>query len=318
MKLSRNFILTIALTITFISPISAFADEIVAKVNKTELKNTDLENELSRQLGDQKASVPQEQIEMFRTQVLDRMIERELLYQAAVEKKYIPSNEEFSKVYQSLTERMGSEESLSSSLKENGMTLSEFKEGLKKDVAIRDYLDKEVLPQIKVEETQLKEIYEQNKQAFVQPEQVRARHILIKVEENADEATKKAAKDKIEALHTKLTKDKADFAALATENSDCPSSARGGDLDFFGKNQMVEPFSNAAFALEVGQISAPVETSFGYHIIKVEDKKTEGSLSFEEVKPELEKQITMQQQQEKLTAHLAELKAKAKVEVITK
>ena len=91
-------------------------------------------------------------------------------------------------------------------------------------------------------------------------EKIRASHILVKTEEEAND------------LLAKLN-DGADFGELAQEYSLCPSKRDGGDLRFFGRGMMVKPFEDAAFALEVGQISAPVETQFGWHLIKLTDKK---------------------------------------------
>ena len=117
------------------------------------------------------------------------------------------------------------------------------------------------------------------------PEQVRASHILIStkpIDPNADPNQAKAqAKDKAEELLKKV-KDGADFAALAKENSDCPSNAQGGDLGLFPRGQMVKPFEDAAFALKVGEISDLVETQFGYHIIKVTEHQDPNQITFRE------------------------------------
>ncbi len=89
---------------------------------------------------------------------------------------------------------------------------------------------------------------------------VRASHILVKTEDEINDLVQKLA-------------DGADFAELAQEYSLCPSGRQGGDLGFFGKGMMVKPFEDAAFALEVGEVSAPVETQFGWHLVKLVDKK---------------------------------------------
>ena len=91
--------------------------------------------------------------------------------------------------------------------------------------------------------------------------QVKASHILVQTEEEA------------KALLKQIKEENKDFAQLAAEHSLCPSGANGGDLGFFGKGQMVKPFEDAAFATEVGEISAPVETQFGWHLVYVTDKK---------------------------------------------
>jgi peptidyl-prolyl cis-trans isomerase D len=136
-----------------------------------------------------------------------------------------------------------------------------------------------------VSESDLQNTYNQNKSRFTEPEQVKASHILIKPRgEGDDEKRFEEAKNVIQALYEKA-KNGEDFAKLATENSeDTGSAANGGELGYFGRNQMVKPFEDAAFSTEVGAITEPVRTSYGYHIIKVEDKKAEKVKSFDEVK----------------------------------
>ena len=129
--------------------------------------------------------------------------------------------------------------------------------------------------------------YEDNKQQYSTPEQVRASHILLKTEGKDDAAVKKQA----EELLAKV-KSGADFAKLATEFSqDDASKIKGGDLDFFGKGQMVPEFDKAAFSMKPGEISDLVKTQYGYHIIKVTDKKDATTKSIDEVRAQIEDQI---------------------------
>ena len=136
--------------------------------------------------------------------------------------------------------------------------------------------------------------YEDNAQQFSTPEQVRASHILLKTE-GKDEADVKKLADDLAAK----AKAGADFAALAKEHSEDESnSATGGDLDFFGRGQMVPEFDNVAFALEPGQVSDPFKTSFGYHVVKVADKRAATSRPLEEVRAQIEDQLKWQRAQD--------------------
>ncbi|MDG9926777.1 MULTISPECIES: peptidylprolyl isomerase [Pseudomonas] len=134
-------------------------------------------------------------------------------------------------------------------------------------------------------ETLAKERYLANKESYRVPEQIRAEHILIA---SGDKRTAEEAKQLAEKLHKELLAG-ASFADLAKEKSDDTSSgAAGGDLGFFTRDKMVKPFADAAFALKApGDISAPVQSPFGYHIIRLVDRKKEGIKTFEEVKPAL-------------------------------
>ncbi len=108
-------------------------------------------------------------------------------------------------------------------------------------------------------------------------------------------------------------KDGADFAELAKTYSTCSSKERGGDLDFFDKSQMVPEFSQAAFARKPGEISDVVETKFGYHIIKVTDRKEAGVRSFEEEKPNIVKNLEARKKQTFTRSYVESLKSKAKI-----
>lgn len=140
-------------------------------------------------------------------------------------------------------------------------------------------------------------------------EEVKAAHILIRATAGDDKASK-AAEDKIKAVIARLNKGE-DFAKVAGEVTEDPSGkANGGDLGYFTKDQMVPEFANVAFSLEKGKISAPVKTQFGWHVLKVEDKRTKPKPSFEDVKPQVEQFVARKAQAEFVT----KLRADAKIE----
>ena len=135
--------------------------------------------------------------------------------------------------------------------------------------------------------------YKDNQQQYSTPEQVRASHILLKTEGKDEAAVKKQA----EELLAKV-KAGADFADLAKKHSqDETSAAKGGDLDFFGKGQMVPEFDKVAFALPPGQISDLVKTQYGYHIIKVTEKKPATTKTLDEVRAQIEDQLKWERAQ---------------------
>lgn len=136
--------------------------------------------------------------------------------------------------------------------------------------------------------------YNQNIQQFQSPEQVRASHILLKTEGKDEAAVRKQAEDLL-----KQVKAGGDFAALATKFSeDEGSKATGGDLDYFSRGRMVPEFENAAFAMQPGDISEPVKTQYGFHIIKVVDKKPASTRPLEEVRGQITEQLQYQKAQE--------------------
>ena len=155
---------------------------------------------------------------------------------------------------------------------------------------------------IVVAEADLKTYYEQNLQRLSGQEERRASHILITSPKGAPEADRQKAKAKAVELATLVKKSPDSFADVARKNSQDPGSAvAGGDLDFFARDAMVKPFSDAAFAMKKGDVSDVVESEFGYHVIKLTDIKTPKQRTFEEMKPELELDIKKQQAQKKFT-----------------
>lgn len=136
--------------------------------------------------------------------------------------------------------------------------------------------------------------------------QLHARHILIRVEEGAPQEQVRQAQDRIEALKAQLDEG-ADFAELAKTFSEDPGSgAQGGDLGFFGRGQMVESFEAAAYALPVGQVSAPVRSPFGFHLILVEETRVQ---PFEEVLEQVRQQLTQERQEAEVGALLAKARS---------
>jgi len=185
----------------------------------------------------------------------------------------------------------------------------------KKRMARQQYLETQWTGKIDVNDAEVKAYYDENPKEFESPEQIQASHILIKVDAldpNDPNAVKVVAKAEAEKLLAEI-KDGADFAELAKANSDCPSAPRGGDLGLFGRSQMVKPFEEAAFALQPGQISDVVETQFGYHIIKVTDRKGARTKSFDEAKAGILATLTNQKKGQFSEGFFLSLKEKATI-----
>lgn len=151
-----------------------------------------------------------------------------------------------------------------------------------------------------VTDEDLKSYYDQNIARYSGQEERRASHILITSAKGAPAAERDKAKAKAQSLLDAVTKAPNTFADVAKANSQDPGSAvKGGDLDFFAKGAMVKPFEDAAFAMKKGDLSALVESDFGFHIIKLTDIKAAKQRSFDEVKPEIDAEVKKQQAQKK-------------------
>jgi peptidyl-prolyl cis-trans isomerase C len=158
-------------------------------------------------------------------------------------------------------------------------------------------------------DAEMHKVYDDAVKQMGEEKEVHARHILFRVAPG-DEKASKEAEDKVKAVIERLNKGE-DFAKLAGELTEDPSGkANGGDLGFFSKEQMVPEFSDTAFGLENGKISGPVKTQFGWHVIKVEEKRVKPQPKFEEVKPQIEQYVVRKAQAEMVQ----KLRAEAKVE----
>ncbi|MDZ7761006.1 MAG: SurA N-terminal domain-containing protein [Desulfovermiculus sp.] len=148
--------------------------------------------------------------------------------------------------------------------------------------------------------------YQDHQEEFTRPEQVKAGHILIRVADNASQEEEEEAKQEIEEAAKRLDEG-ADFDQLAQEVSEGPSAERGGDLGWFGRNSMVQEFEEVAFDLQPGEISQPVRTQFGYHLIQVTDKRDSGVQPLEQVQEEIKKRLARNKAMQVLEDRLDEV-----------
>lgn len=163
---------------------------------------------------------------------------------------------------------------------------------------LKQYVINQILTSVEITDDEKLSFYEANKANFSNPETVNAKHILVDTEEKANE------------LLTQIKAGDITFEDAAMANSTCPSKDRGGDLGEFGPGQMVPEFDQAVFAMEVGQISEPVKTQFGFHLIKLESKNEASIPAYEEIADKVEKTLMFQKQGEVYQAKLNEVKAK--------
>lgn len=180
---------------------------------------------------------------------------------------------------------------------------AEFKTELEKAKAslLKQYAMRDLLGNADVTEEEVTEYYNNNKEMFKEGEQASAKHILVDDKDKADEIIKE--------INEGLS-----FEEAATKYSSCPSKEKGGDLGYFTKGRMVPEFEAAAFDMNVGEISEPVKTQFGYHIIKLEDKKDERELVLDEVKDQIRQQLIGMKQNKLYLDKTSELKDKYNVE----
>jgi peptidyl-prolyl cis-trans isomerase SurA len=200
-------------------------------------------------------------------------------------------------------------------LASEGFTLAAYKDFLRKQMGRMKLVQMRVTPKVKVSEEDLKAAYTQYSKMETGDSEVHARHILVQVDPSAPAEKVDAARKKAEALAAEARKPGVDFAALAKAKSEGPSAADGGDLGYFKRGVMVPAFERVAFSLNEGEVSEPVRTQFGWHILKVEEKRAVDVAPFEQVKGELEAKLKMQKTEKYVEQYVQELRQKASVEV---
>jgi len=208
--------------------------------------------------------------------------------------------------------QIGGEDRLKMVMEQRGIT----RDMMIQQQMIAQFVETKVMPDIKVERAEVAAFYQENQAEFSENAQVRASHILVKVERDADAATHAKAKAKAEGLLAQV-KQGGDFAELAKANSDCPSKAQGGDLDYFGEDDMVPEFSAAAFKMKKDDISEVVKTDFGYHVIKVTDSKPAKVQPLdEELSTEISEAIRREKVQGVLEARLKKMQTDKEVKLL--
>jgi peptidyl-prolyl cis-trans isomerase C len=290
----------------------------VVTVNGEKITDAAVNEELSKRVDVMKQrmggqDIPDAQKQQMRKRVLDMMVDQVLLEQKLKEKGLTVSDEEVISEIKKIAGQQGqSMEDVEKEIQQWGMTLNDLKSQLRMKLMMDEIIEAET-KDATVSAEDVKKFYDENPQHFDQPEQVQASHILIKVDPEATPEARAEAKKKLEDI-LKQAKEGGDFAALAKEHSACPSGAQGGDLGMFGRGQMVKEFEETAFALKPGQISGIVETQFGYHIIKVTDKKEAGKVAFDEVKDQIEAYLTQQKRGEFWQNYSQKMRDEAKIE----
>jgi peptidyl-prolyl cis-trans isomerase C len=250
-------------------------------------------------------------------QAVEQLISAELLYQAGQKLDISDIDKQIDAKLAQGKAKFSNEQDFNKAVKELEMDEKDLRDYTRRDLIISNFVEKTIIPKVTVAEADAKKFYDENPDKFTRSESIKASHILLGVDQKATADEKKAAREKAEKLRKDLTGG-ADFAELAKANSTCPSSKQGGDLGFFGKGQMVAPFEKAAYALKPGEISDVVETQFGYHIIKLTEKKPAEKVEFKEARSRIEDFLKNQKIGAAVNDYLVETRKNAKIEMLLK
>lgn len=282
--LNKNMIFpaVLVLLITLIVTVGFAKKESAASVNGEKISKEELFQKMAHLYGND---------------TLESLITNKVIELESDKQKVKVTGTEIDEELTKLQDSYGGEDAFASALQQNNVSIDQVRED------IEHYLlaEKMIKPSIKITEKEMKTYFEENKDSFDQKEQVKASHILVK-----DEAAAKKVKEELD--------NGKDFAELAKKYStDKSNAAAGGDLGYFGKGEMAEEFEKAAFSLKIDEISEPVKTEFGYHIIKVSDKKAAKAAEYEDHKKEIKEKLMDEKIQAEYPNWLKEKKTDYKI-----
>ncbi|HBH61596.1 MAG TPA: peptidylprolyl isomerase [Nitrospiraceae bacterium] len=246
---------------------------------------------------------------------LERVIDQEIIIQESQKIKIDDIDKKVDEGVNKIKSKYKTEELFNAFLASKKLTENDLRENVRKQIYMDTYLEKNGVRNPVIPEEEMKKFYEESKDSFRTEEYVRASHILIKADENASQEEKDAARKKAETIRAEIVSGK-DFAPMAREFSEDGRAANGGNLDYITRGYMPPEFDLVAFAMKKDEVSEVVQTKFGFHIIKVFDKKPGGIPPYEEMRDFIEKYLQQEETKKKLASHMAELKTKAKIEVL--
>ena len=293
----------------------AVLPDTIAKVGGESISKAELEaaiRSVEQQNGGR--SVPPERRDEIYRGLLDNLVSIRVLRQEVADRHMTASDADIAAHINQLRKQFPSEAAFKQAMAMQHVSQEKLRDDARMDLLVNRLLENEINSKLSVKPGDISAFYEKNPDKFKQSESVHASHILIIVPPGADAGTKAAAKGRAEEA-LKAARGGKDFAALARQYSQDGSAQRGGDLGFVLRGQTAPAFENAAFALQIGQISDVVETPFGFHIIKVTERRPGRAVPFPEAAAQIQQYLEQQQRQALGKTFVDGLKAKHKVEI---
>jgi len=343
---SKKILATIAISTVLLTGCSFNKSDTIVKVNGRSITQAQFDKDFDKAAGNSMFAQMGMDVKkdksgflylMIKDRVVNELIVKTLLDEEITKRNIKVTKEDTENELKSIIDKVGSKEKFNEVLKQNGIKPDQFKKDLVDEVKMKKLVA--TLSKVEVSDADVKKFYKENISKFKYADKVRASHILISANPEeltqkfaSDPANKGLSKEEIQAkvdkeLAVKLekankilaeaVKDPSAFAKIAKNNSDDPTSAKkGGDLGFFSKQEMVEPFSKAAFDLKPNTLSGIVKSPYGYHIILVKDRMSAGQEPYEKVKGQIAAYLENQAQVKLLENLVESMKKQAKIEYV--
>jgi peptidyl-prolyl cis-trans isomerase C len=291
-------------------------DDVVARVNGSMIYRKSVREVVQGILTLQDTQPDAATVGELARQARDSLIALELLYQESQARGVVVTDAAVDEEIARSKSGFPDAQAFDTAMKAKGMTEADLRRDTRMTMAVTRLLEGSVWRDIQISPQQVKDFYDQNKEEFKHPAQIRVSHILIHVPEKAPAAQRDNAKRQAAGLLAQL-KAGADFAQLARQHSQDPSSAAlGGDLGYIAAGDMDPVFEKTAFALAPGQVSDVIATPYGFHIIKVTERRDAGYGSLEEVQDRIREVLMKKERETRQAAFVDELRKKSKVELV--
>ena len=257
-----------------------------------------------------------ELLTQLRLEAMDLMIEQELLKQAAEREGIEGDDAEVDKKVEELRAIFDRDDQFRMKLEGDGFTEESFRRHVDRMAAAKIYLDRVRADSADVSDGELERFYAENEDRLTLPARVRVRHILLKWKPMGTQNDRAAIREQMQPILERARSGE-DFTALVAEFSeDFATKSNGGDTGFFGPGEMVPEFEQAAYTLEVGEVSDPVNTVFGVHILKLEERQEPRLLPLDEVREQLRDYVREEKMGAAVDAKIDELRAAADIQVL--
>jgi peptidyl-prolyl cis-trans isomerase C len=277
--------------------------ETLIRINNKEITYGEFHDTFKRLFldGETTVEVREEELRDLKRALINQLVEEELILQEANRLKLAVSNEEISKEVGEIKKEYGGDTFESTIVNRYG-SIDRWREEIKRRLLIKKVIDDVITSKLTVKEDEAKRYYKEHVEEYNMKEQIRARMIVVKTEDEANKVRERLLKGE-------------DFAKVAKEVSLSPEGRTGGDLGFFGRGDMPKEFEDVVFSLQPNTVSDVVKTVYGYHIFRVEGKRDAKSLSYREVRNVIIEKLKREKSDAGFQMWMKELKQKTRIEV---
>jgi peptidyl-prolyl cis-trans isomerase C len=297
-------------------PMPANIPAVVARVNGEAIERWEFDNAVKRVEARAGGPVPPDKRDEVLRNVLDQLVAFHLLAQESRARKLGVADADVEAQLGQLRGSYPTDQAFQQGIAAQGLTLDQVRQQARTNLLVQKVIEAEIASKVVVQDADVSAFYQQNLDRFKQGDSVHASHILIGLPQNPTTEQRAQAKAKAQAV-LKQVRGGGDFAALArAESQDSGSAPNGGDLGFFAKGQMTPAFEEAAFSTKTGTVSAVVETPFGFHVIKVHERRGPRTAPLTEVGGQIKSFLEQGQREQKLQQFVEQVKTKSKIEIL--